>query len=253
MNDPNRGKTYLRWRASFGDASLAALLAQLGTATATEIERAHRARHAPEKLEAERREDARRAAAAQCDRELVRYEQHWAKRLRALQRAHPVRWHVPGWSPEEVVDALTLHLIEGVRGDPASDAEGRPGREWGLLRAEARVRALRRTCRLEASPCDLRTAVLPAREEDPETAWLDAESERCRAIARRAAEEALAPSQRSWLGALRATVTDGDVFCASGKPNLSAASRRLGMNRSSALRAYRELRETFSAALRRVE
>lgn len=253
MNEPTRDEIYHRWRASFGDASLAVLVAQRGTASPADLERAHRARHAPEHLEAERLEDLRRSAAAERDAALVRYELHWANRLRRLQRAHPGRWYVPGWSPEEVVDALTLDLIEGVRGGSTQGAQGRPAREWGLLRAEAHVRALRRTFRLEASPFDLRVAPLPSRGLDPETAWIDAESERCRTAAEGAAEASLVPTQRTWLDALRATVHEGEVFAASGKPNLSAVSRRLGMNRSSALRAYRELRETFTAALRRVE
>ncbi len=253
MTEPNRGDIYRHWRASFGDASLASLLAQLGPGRAADLERAHRALHTPARLEAERVEDLRRAAAATGDDALVAYERHWAKRLRRLQRAHPARWRIAGLSAEEVVDVLTLHLIEGVRDGAAMALQGRPGREWGLLRAEAHVRTLRRTFRLDATPVDLRAAPIVARTLDPEALWVEAEAERSLGAARSAAERALASNQRAWLDALRATVTEGEVFAASGKPNLTAASRRVGMNRSSALRAYRNLQQIFTAALRNVE
>ncbi len=219
MTEPNRGDIYRHWRASFGDASLASLLAQLGPGRAADLERAHRALHTPARLEAE----------------------------------HPARWRIAGLSAEEVVDVLTLHLIEGVRDGAAMALQGRPGREWGLLRAEAHVRTLRRTFRLDATPVDLRAAPIVARTLDPEALWVEAEAERSLGAARSAAERALASNQRAWLDALRATVTEGEVFAASGKPNLTAASRRVGMNRSSALRAYRNLQQIFTAALRNVE
>ena len=43
-----------------------------------------------------------------------------------------------------------------------------------------------------------------------------------------------------------------EFFRASAEPNLSAASRLLGKNRSSALRAYRELQGRFSKEMKRI-
>ena len=64
------------------------------------------------------------------DAALVRYEAKWQRKLARLQRAHPERWRVPGLSPEEVRDALTLRLIEVVRGGREAHAEyGLPSKE----------------------------------------------------------------------------------------------------------------------------
>ncbi|HWA77716.1 MAG TPA: hypothetical protein VG937_35515 [Polyangiaceae bacterium] len=43
-----------------------------------------------------------------------------------------------------------------------------------------------------------------------------------------------------------------EFFRASAEPNLSAASRLRGKNRSSALRAYRELQGRFSKEMKRI-
>src|SRR5688572_4265909 len=75
-----------------------------------------------------------RDAAAIDDRALVRYQAKWEKALARLQRAHPARWSVRGWSPEEVRAELTLRLIEVLRGDRSEHARWeRDGKEWALV------------------------------------------------------------------------------------------------------------------------
>ena len=46
------------------------------------------------------------------DDELAAFVATWNAKLRRFQRAHPARWHVRGWSDDEVRDAITLRLIE---------------------------------------------------------------------------------------------------------------------------------------------
>jgi hypothetical protein len=50
---------------------------------------------------------------------------------------------------------------------------------------------------------------------------------------------------------LKLSARSGGFFESSAEPNLSAASRVLGKNRSSAQRAYRELQTRFTAELSR--
>jgi len=194
-----------------------------------------------------------RAAARADDGALVAYEAKWTRKLRRLQRAHPERWHVPGLSPEEVRDILTLRLIEAVRGaGPSPSIQRTAGKEWGLALAEAELQALRRKFRLRAVPVDFRAAPPPARHAPShEELWLDAEAQALRASAGRRAELGLSRTQRRWFSALKSSAAAGAFFETSDEPNLSAASRLLGKDRSSAQRAYRELQRRFTAALNR--
>jgi hypothetical protein len=198
-------------------------------------------------------EERDRAAARTDDRALVAYEAKWARKLRKLQRSHPERWQVPGLSQEEVRDLLTLRLIESVRGDrPAPSMRRSAGKEWGLLLAEQELQSLRKKFRLRAVPIDFRASPPPARHAPShEELWLDAEAEAIRATARRRAEQGLNRSQRRWLAALARSAEAGTFFKTSAEPNLSAASRLLGRDRSSAQRAYRQLQRRFGAELRR--
>lgn len=77
--------------------------------------------------------------------------------------------------------------------------------------------------------------------------------QRARALARERAERSLSRPQRAWLAALERSANAGAFFESSGLPNLSAASRVLGKDRSSAQRAYRELRGRFIEELNRLE
>jgi len=192
-----------------------------------------------------------RDAARSEDRALVAYEAKWQRKLARLQRSFPERWCVVGLSDEEVRDQLTLRLIEAVRApDGAELALARPGKEWGLLLAQQALRALRRGFRLKVSPADFSEAQWGSRDPNQEEQWLQCEAERNRRSAQERAERGLIRPQRSWLAALRLSARAGGFFEASAEPNLSAASRVLGNNRSSAQRAFRELQARFSAQLK---
>lgn len=188
------------------------------------------------------------------DAALVRYQAKWSRKLARLQRAHPGRWRVAGWSDEEVRDVLTLRLIEVVRGDRAAHAcFVRPEMEWGLSVVEQHLRELRKRFRLAATPTDFDDAVLLQREAGAEARYLDLEADACRALAQRNAREQLSRPQRRWLAAMTLAANDGEFFAASGRLNLSAASRQLGRNRSSAQRAYEQLQTCFREQLERLE
>jgi len=73
------------------------------------------------------------------------------------------------------------------------------------------------------------------------TSYLDLEAERARALARERAQRSLSRTQRRWLDAFEQSVNAGAIFESSQQPNLSAAARLLGKDRSSAQRANLEL------------
>ncbi len=205
---------------------------------------------------------ARALAAELCDRRerdaalvddaaLVAYEAKWQRKLFKLQRTYPARWRVAGLSDEEVRDLLTLRLIEAVRrAEVAELSQQRSGREWGLLVIQAELRALRRAFKLDVTPADFSEAPISSRLPNQEEQWLEDELQRGRALAQAHAERGLSRPQRQWLAALKLSARAGGFFEASAEPNLSAASRVLGKNRSSAQRAYRELQTRFIAARR---
>jgi hypothetical protein len=171
-----------------------------------------------------------------------------------MQQTFPQRWRVPGLSDEEVRDILTLRLIEAVRQSSLDElALTRPGREWGLLIAQRELRALRRAFKLPTLAVDFSEALVVRREPDQEEQLLASESERRFWLAEQRAEQGLSRPQRQWLAALKLSARAGGFFSASAEPNLSAASRVLGKNRSSAQRAYRELQARFSRELLRDE
>ena len=60
------------------------------------------------------------------------------------------------------------------------------------------------------------------------------------------------PAKRRWFDALKLSASAGSFFAASAEPNLSAAARLLGKNRSSAQRSYRELQLRFGRELERL-
>jgi len=193
-----------------------------------------------------RTEDDLRAAAAIDDQALVAYEARWQRKLGRLQRAFPERWRVPGLSDEEVRDRLTLRLIEAVRGPTPAELElAVPGKEWGLLIVRAELRVLRRSFRLGALPVDFRESTSPCRSPTQEEHWLEREAEQQRALAEARAERELSRPQRRWLAAFKLSARAGNFFVASDEPNLSAAARIVGKDRSSAQRGYRELQLRF--------
>ncbi len=194
-----------------------------------------------------------RDAARADDLALVRHQTRWERSLARLQRAHPARWSVRGWSPEEVRDALTLHLLEVVRGDPATHARyERDGTAWELVVMRERLSELRKAHRLDEHPMDFDDTPFASRGPSQEDAWLDAEAEECRSRARTRAESGLSLPQRRWYAAMRMAANGGAFFRASDELNLSAASRVLGKDRSSAQRAYRELQHAFRRELDRL-
>lgn len=207
---------------------------------------------APSHAAATATDERERREAAGDDAALVRYQDKWSRRIERLQRAHPGRWCVPGWSDEEVRDALTLGLIEAVRApaadasSPAAAAAGASPKEWGLRVIERHLARLRKTFRLRTRTVDLRDAPLPARGPTEEERWLEREADSTRALAGRLAELGLNQPQRRWLAAMKEAARGGAFFRASDAPNLSAASRLLGKNRSSAQRAFRELHTRFA-------
>jgi hypothetical protein len=85
-----------------------------------------------------------------------------------------------------------------------------------------------------------------------EDSLLEREADERRALAQRSGESKLSPAQRLWLSAMRAAAERDEFFVASDRLNLSAASRLLGKNRSSAQRAFEELSLRFTKERRRL-
>lgn len=256
-----------RWRERFGVASRAVLEAALeraldeqldeGSAAAqrvAELERCHVARYGATRLRAELADDAERALAKGDDAALVRYVRRWTRAITCWQRVHPARWAVPGLSPEEVRDALSLRLWEALAAGPVGElAYCRVGRAWGLVVVASELRSLRRRFRLAATSVDFWATPVPERAPNQEECWLELEAERCRVLARRRALNRLTPALETWLDTFEAAARGGEFFCSSQALNLSAASRALGKNRSSALRAYRQLEHEFQRELERFD
>lgn len=258
-----------RWQQCFGMASRSDLEAALirsvvldeGTADAHayelsgfELERQHVERYGWAALRAEHADDAERELARTDDRALVRYIAKWTRKFAYLQRTYAGRWSVPALSPDEVRDALGLRLWEALLGGAEADhTYCRAGREWGLQVATHELRLLRRRFRVAAVSVDFWAAPVPERAPNQEQRWIECEAETCRALAHERALDRLTPAQESWLCAFEAAARAGDFFQASQALNLSAASRALGKNRSSALRAYRQLEHEFQRELERFE
>jgi hypothetical protein len=219
-----------------------------------QLERAHEARFGRAALKAERDDDIARERAQSSGDALFGYQQKWERTLVRLQRAHPRRWRVAGLSDEEVRDALTLRLLELIVVSPEGEpARGRPGKPWGLCVAQTELSALRRSFRLAATPTDFDAT--PALECGPnqEDCWLELEANQRRAVAGERAKRQLNRPQRTWLAAMQHAAAEGEFFASSDQLNLSAASRTLGKNRSSAQRAYRALQVCFQRELGRIE
>jgi len=261
------GQAEKLWAVQYGAGSRLKLrqatLSMLGDPDSTadpyaqcaEVEQLHVLRFGRSALALELSDERQRDEARDNDTALVRYEAAWHRRLCRLQRSHPERWHVAGLSDEEVRDALTLYLLECVRSEPLNDAQYcRPAKPWGLLVLQDKLRSLRRSFRLGATPVDFREPpALVQAAESHEQRWLLAEAEACRIEAAQVAQQRLSSRQRQWLAAMRLAAVGGDFFQSSAALNLSAASRVLGKHRSSAQRAYKELQAQFRHALCEVE
>jgi hypothetical protein len=264
----------VRWSARFGvasraelEASASAALTELGASSelagpalaaeaerrCAQLERAHEARFGRTALAAELADDRARARARSSGSELLGYQRAWERTLARLQRAHPQRWCVPGLSDDEVRDAITLRLIELVVAPPGGEPpRGRPGKRWGLCLAQRELGVLRRSFRLAATPTDFTEAAPHDRAPNQEDACIELEADRQRALAEQRAEQQLSRPQRRWLDAMRLAASAGEFFASSNQLNLSAASRELGRNRSSAQRAYQALQARFQRELGRV-
>jgi hypothetical protein len=182
--------------------------------------------------------------------DLLTFQRRWERKLTHLQRTYPGRWYVPGLSDEEVRDALTLRLLEEVcrERQPGS----LDGDDWPLALAQRHLRVLRRRFRLAATPMDLRQVSPAGRGPTQEEQLLDLERARCRAQAGDLAERELSHAQRRWLAAMKSAAAGDQFFAASEQLNLSAASRLLGKDRSSAQRAYRQIQRQFRRQLLRI-
>ncbi len=242
------------WALSFGTGSRLELrerLARLGDLGLAERE--HRDAYTAHALAAELADERERDAAVTSDLALVAYERKWARRLVRLQRAHPARWTVPGFSDDELCAELTLRLIDTLRTKAAElgASDHRAGKEWGLLFLAQQRRALRASFRLKIVLED----PTPVRDRTPneEERLLMAEAMGLRELARDRVEMSLTRPQRRWLSALKLSANAGAFFESSGEPNLAAASRLLGKHRSSAQRAFGELRERFTRELRNLD
>lgn len=261
---PHLPELFQTWSTRYGRGSVLALVAaatELDCPSESEahaaklrvLEQRHIERHGEHALYAEKSDELARDAGRASSPALVQYHTHWDARLRRMARRHPERFRAPGLSPEEVRDALTLALLHAVRN---SDGDGEftlPGKEWGLLVMMAELRALRQRFRLEAESVDFRTLTLAKSEPSQEERWLEHETEVCHSESAAAAVKRLTTSERQWFATLRMAARQGQFFEASDRPNLSAASRILGKDRSSAHRAYREIQVRFQAELRRRE
>jgi hypothetical protein len=185
------------------------------------------------------------------DTALVRYLERWDRRIRALQRRQPGRFQVRGWSEQEVRDALTLRLFEIARAEAATDSHREV--DWELTELDRALRELQRGSRLHVTVMDLSEAPLLQREPSQEEHFLELEGDAQRTLAEERARARLNQPQLRWLAAMQWSARCGEFFETSDRLNLSAASRVLGKNRSSAARAYRELQSHFQDALARLE
>jgi hypothetical protein len=205
-------------------------------------------------LRAELEDERARDWAITDDHALVAYQTKWAKRLARLQRAHANRWRLRGLSDPELRDELTLRLIDAVRTKPeARAAHNRPGQEWGLLFLAHERDVLRGGFRLNVVLADPARDLEHARCVSEEERIIEGQSAGILAIARERAERGLSRPQRRWLAAMRIAANAGAFFASSGQLNLSAASRLLGKNRSSAVRAFDELKQRFGRERRKLE
>jgi hypothetical protein len=199
-------------------------------------------------------DERERDLAEKDDAALVRYLSQWQRKLARLQRRYPERWCMPGLSDEEVRDMLTLRLLEAVRApDDFTRQLQQPGKEWGLLVLRQGLGELRRSFKLRVTPGEVEEVPAYRYAPNQEEQWLEDEAERGRALAQARAEGGLSAPQRRWLAALKLSARAGAFFAASDEPNLSAASRLLGKSRSSAQRAYQELKTRFGRELERLE
>jgi len=188
------------------------------------------------------------------DAALVRYLNQWQRKLSRLQRRYPERWCVPGLSDEEVRDLLTLRLFEVVRAADTSTRQlQQPGKEWGLLVLRQGLGELHRNFKLRVTPGEINEAPAYRHAPNQEEQWLEEEAEQGRMRAQARAEGGLSVPQRRWLAALKLSARAGAFFAASDEPNLSAASRLLGKSRSSAQRAYQELKTRFGREFERID
>jgi hypothetical protein len=254
------------WQKSYGSGSRLELRArfastlELGSSSVAptdvellrlRIEQEHLAHFGARRLSAELEDEQERDAALAGDRALVAYERKWAKRLVGLQRVHPRRWCLPGLSDAELRDELTLRLIDGLRGPREELARyERAGKEWGLVLLSSERRRLRRDFRLNvvlAEPPLVFDRALTGEEH-----LLEGEHDALLARAREQAECALSRPQRSWYAAMLLTAQAGAFFEASGRLNLSEVSRTCGKNRSSATRAFEELKRVFTQELEKL-
>jgi hypothetical protein len=201
---------------------------------------------------AAQQDELERDKAACDDHALVAYHAKWQRRVARLQQRYPARWRVAGLSQEEVLAALTLRLIEVVRGERSALEQYRHERkEWGLVVMQQHLSVLRKSLRLRATPVDFSEA--PAREHHPnqEELLLELETDASLRLAGERAQSQLSRPQRRWLAAFKLAANCGAFFAASDELNLSAASRMLQKHRSSAQRAYRELENQFRRELER--
>jgi hypothetical protein len=214
------------------------------------VEEEHRAAYGTKELAAELEEERARDAAVGGGAALVAYERKWSRRLLKLQRAHPSRWRVQGLSDEELRDELTLRLIDAVSTKRELASHHRSGKEWGLVFMAQQLRELRRSFRLRVVLADLSPAL--DRALTGEESLIAQQSASARALATERAESALTRPQRRWLAAMKMTANAGAFFESSGKLNLAAVSRMLDKDRSSAQRAFGELRDHFIRELEKV-
>lgn len=187
------------------------------------------------------------------DAAMVEWLARWERVLVSCQRARPARWRVRGLSDGEVRDALTLALLEARRAEPARVAHAADDERWAFDVIARAHQELRRAFRVDVTPMEFDDAPLLTRPATQEERCLEAEADELRAVAQARAESELSRPQRRWLEAMKAAAAAGEFFDASHELNLSAASRRLGKHRSSAQRAYEELKIRFGQELEQLE
>jgi len=257
------------WSSSFGTASqselcrkferalaLVASFGGAGTISFVELQRRiehqHRLKYGPENLRAEAEDERARDLAVRDDEALVAYETKWKRRLVKLQRAHPSRWRVPGLSDDELRDELTLRLIDAVRTKPEERSQHqRPGKEWGLLFLAHQRRALRHELGPELV-LDQAIPVLDQPAPSGEEQLIAEQSAMLKAMALERAESSLTRPQRRWFAAMKEMANAGAFFESSGRLNLAAVSRLLHKDRSSAMRAFGELRQRVVRELKKL-
>ena len=176
---------------------------------------------------------------------LISFLKHVRRKITWLQRHRPLTWHVAGMTPEEFRDHAELELIDFIRTGRFVQYERRAGVEATFLALRAVRYRLRTRCQIYE--------VVPIADVDnfgirttPESLLIGQQTDHLTGTRLARAEARLkTPRQRFWMRAFIHDIQSDPK----GRLNAARVARRLGKNRSNAIRAL----ETIRKVIREVE